>query len=325
MPGLAMRVERVSQHEFNRVREAWSEPLPIWQREVATSRFGDPIYLLGSHGKVNALWAVPQLKQGSLRVAARKCRMVPYLAPVLISKTRAARRKMVDALFTELVQHVDAISLPMSPGLLDVQGLAARGALLEWRHTHFLSQPDFQKNTSRKVRNHLRRAIKRSRIAVVSTETFFDGERAIRGENMESVARRIDFARALLTNGLANLIEARENESGNVLGQAFVIRDITATRLLHSWNVGGSKARGVSIALIAEALEWSISQGLSLDLEGSVIPSIDMFFSSLNGQIVPYPFIHWCCDEEKLTDFALKIILSPERIKDPWSRNEISK
>ncbi|MGH3936170.1 MAG: hypothetical protein ACRDS1_14535, partial [Pseudonocardiaceae bacterium] len=75
--------------------------------------------------------------------------------------------------------------------------------------------------------------------------------------------------------------------------------------LLHSW-FDREGPRGVPTLLIDTAAETLSRLGCErLDLEGSVVPTVDYFMSGFGGATVPYPHVYWHRDVDVLTKILM--------------------
>jgi len=196
----------------------------------------------------------------------------------------------------------------MSPDFTDLSIIQSRYTLIEWRHTHCLSESlEFEKIDSR-LRNHIRFADNNVDVIVNYSPDNFKFEVAIKGGN-EELSKRKASSLNIFNKHQAIIISAKYH--GELCGGVFLAFDSQTVYLMHSWQLENS-SRGTISKLIFEAINWTfnVKKLKSFDFEGSVINNIDYFFNGFNADIVPYGFIHWSATGDGLTSLisrSLKI------------------
>jgi hypothetical protein len=274
--------------------------------------YKNSIHLIARRNKsLEGIWSAPliDMKDGK-KAAKRPWRLMPYAGPLLFNKKSLSRRAALKALFLELKKHVEYISLPLSPDILEASILQNLGALIEWRHTHVLDKYWADRNLDPKIANHLRYTSSRLQIIKSIQPGGFLFDQAISGEHISGLHNRKEFGNYLIHNQKAYYLSAFHNEK--LVGQSFIVTDTEIDYVFHTW-VDKKSMRGISTALIAAAALNANKQSKGLDLEGSVIPGVDGFFHGFQGNIIPYGFLLWSYDNRFLSPDLLREIMPEER------------
>ena len=302
--------------------------LPLWAHPSATKYYDDIFYLVAyKSSRIMGIWPVPTTIHSRGLIAKRSCRLLPYCSPVLFVKSNLEALSVTKALFLELIQSVSYVAIPLSPNFLNVSVFQNYGALVEWRHTHVLDQSWYTGPLPSKVANHLRYAQANLRIEKSYQHEKFLSGAAIQNENDNGINTRSQLAKTLLDNRKAYLLSAYLGTE--IVGQSFVVLDDQTHYIFHTWSLNEA-ARGIVIALIHSAAKECFSEygpQAIVDLEGSVLPGVDKFFYSLNGNILPYGYLFWSRDDSFFTSELKAEVMPPERlilspsISSPSSQN----
>lgn len=302
-------VKSLTINEFQKLQI--NKSLPLWGKVLTTSVYPCVDYLVISHGNdLKAIWAVPINDEGT--AVERICRILPYHSPIIMSQNNLKRRSYLSILFSYLTEKYKKISLPFDPDYTDLAILAAHKAFIEWRHTHVADSDWLALELPSKVKNHYYHAIRNVKIRQISVDKFcFD--KAIVNQDHRSMKLRKRLASLVFKRKMAFCLRAEKE--GIAHGEIFIAMDERRAYLLHSWFERRG-IRGVPTALIISAIKNALEKyrRMEFDIEGSVIPSVDKFFSSFNFKIVPYAHVHWNNNSVKLQKQLAVEIFSDERL-----------
>ncbi len=306
---MAVNIREVSMSVYSRLVGTHQLSLPLWLLPELIGCYEEKLIIVGTVGnELRAIWVVPITIQNEVKVAKRSYRFLPYASPFILENDNLKRREIVGQLFDYIISKSGSVYLPMSPEFTDLPIIQSRGALVEWRHTHRLSQSlEFERIDSR-LRNHIRFANNNIKTIIADNINNFKFEVAIKG-NSEELSKRKASSINIFNKGQAIIISAKDNNG--LCGGVFLAFDNQTVYLMHSWQNEDSP-RGTISKLIFEAINWTfkVKKMKYFDFEGSVINNIDYFFSGFNANIVPYGFIHWSASKAELDNLierSLKI------------------
>ncbi|MFA5025740.1 MAG: hypothetical protein WC503_04505 [Candidatus Shapirobacteria bacterium] len=273
--------------------------LPLWLSPKFVTAYKEKILLLATNGKeVKGVWVIPITSQDGLKIAKRNYRFFPYSSPIFFDKDNLKRRDMAEKFFEYVGSKCESIYLPLAPDFKDMATIQEQGALIEWRHTHIMSNPIDDSQIDSRLRNHIKNAKNYIEISIEKSPNNFNFELAIKGGADEQKERR-ESAINLLSNKQAVIVTAKKD--GKLCAGILLAYDEKTAYMMHSWQMEGAP-RGTISYLIYESINWTFKVGKLkyFDFEGSVIQNIDYFFGGFNAEIVPYGFIHWSHDKNKL-------------------------
>jgi len=287
------------------IRTEWVLELPVdlpdeVARTTETTRcaYPDTRTLIACRGDaVAAVWVLPISVDATGTHACRTARVLPYAAPVLLDGHPQRRRDVMVALLDAVRNACISLDLPMAPDFRDVTACRQLGMAVEWRHTHVLDlRASWRTGYSATVRQHLR--VARAAVEVRLDEVGrFRFDLALVGQTAEQVALRERFARWAAVRGAVTCLTAAGPDT---VGQHLILREAGTGVLLHSW-FDRAGPRGVPTLLVDTAAETLSRLGCEqLDLEGSVVPTVDYFMSGFGGAAVPYPYVYWHRDTDAL-------------------------
>jgi hypothetical protein len=265
-----------------------------------------PVERLGvfdeSGGLVGGM-AVPTMEDGGQRHARRTSYVSPYFGPVFrpIAGSRVnaerVRRCILRALIAYLISSFASVELPLNPLITDMVPFQQEHFQLELRSTYELelsSLDETWKRMSPSARNHIRSASVAEVVTDPSLECF-NFAAALDYESETGAQQWVELVHSLVAEDSALVLVARHK--GRAIGGIFIAFGLGRAYNLLSYFDSGSDVRGVPSRLIWAAAENAAARGLSfLDLEGSVLPSIESFFQSFGGLRRPYFQIHWFAD-----------------------------
>ncbi|MGH3941042.1 MAG: hypothetical protein ACRDTG_20865 [Pseudonocardiaceae bacterium] len=296
------------------IRTEWAPEPPVdlseeVVRAIETARYAYPYTktLVALRGNaVVAVWVLPISVDGTGAHARRIARVLPYAAPVLFDQHPQRRRDVMVALLGSIREDCVSLDLPMAPDFHDVTACRQLGMAVEWRHTHVLDlRASWRAGYSATVRQHLRAA--QAAVEVRTSEVSrFRFDLALVGQSADQVALRERFARQASARGAVTCLTAA---SQGTVGQHLILLEAGTGFLLHSW-FDREGPRGVPTLLVDTAAETLSRLGRErLDLEGSVVPTVDYFMSGFGGAIVPYPHVYWHRDVDVLTEILMDRIV----------------
>lgn len=193
----------------------------------------------------------------------------------------------------------------MAPGFLDATVCRSLGMVVEWRHTNVVElNTAWRQRYSATVRQHIRAAQAAVIVHVDNVVDGFEFSRALVQQAPDQVRMRKRFAWCCAGQGRVLCLTATHGTA--VVGQQLVLIDSTTGYLMHSWFERNGP-RGVPSLLTdtAAAILQSRYSCTCLDLEGSVLPSIDYFMSGFGGAIAPYPYVYWHRERQVLGDMVI--------------------
>ncbi|MGH3935273.1 MAG: hypothetical protein ACRDS1_09910, partial [Pseudonocardiaceae bacterium] len=255
--------------------------------ETTRYAYPDTKTLIALRGNaVAAVWVLPISIDDTGAHARRVARVLPYAAPVLLDRHPQRRRDVMVALLDAVQDDCVSLDLPMAPDFRDVTVCRQLGMVVDWRHTHVLDlRGSWRAGYSAAVRQHLRTA--RATVKVRTSEVSqFRFDLALVGQSADQVALRERFAHRASARGALTCLTAAGPDT---VGQHLILQEAGTGFLLHSW-FDREGPRGVPTLLIDATAETLSCLGCErLDLEGSVVPTVDYFMSGFGGTIVPYP------------------------------------
>ena len=283
-------------------------PVQLWNSPAASQIYGTTLNLVcfSRQGKAVGVWVCPLDGQDS-PTARRAFRLLPYASPWVDSELHpTVRHRVVAAMTGALMEHVDAVELPMDPQFSEVAALLETGVNVLCRHTRTLDtgcSSDVRVGYLPTVRNHIRTAGKCHTVEPVEPERF-DFTRAIVGQSAEAVAARRRSGLEISRENPTLCLAAVDND-GVCRGQAFVLRSADTAILMHSW-FDRDGTRGVPSLLVDAAISRSAEEleTLTFDFEGSVIPGIDRFMTGFGARAAAYPQVRWQRSAQSSVEFG---------------------
>ena len=245
------------------------------------------------------------LKNG-VRISARS-RLTPYSGQaVFVSPRRRSSeitaRKAIAALAAErLKQDLKRVNVRLSPFTPDVQPYVWAGFSAVVRYTYLVDVSCASTAWENLDENH-RRSIKLAEKSGLSLDEGVRAEDCVElfRASRESPGRWKDllggYARALSPLGFCKNFGIRDSD-GTLVSAIFLVWDRYRTYYL----LGGFKQSGDKISRAAttyglwKAMSFTREElGLkTFDLEGSMIPGVELFFRKFGGELVPYYTISW--------------------------------
>lgn len=268
--------------------------LPLWAGHLARLAYQETRTLTAWRGReLAAIWILPLVQHGGLTHIERPVRTLPYASPHITATHPQRRREIMSALLQEIQTRARSIQLPMSPEFKDVTMARKLGILVEWRHTHEIPlTKDWRHSYTPKVRNHRNSASKKATLSIEKDSADFDFGRGIVDQSPDQIELRRRFIQDLQANKISvTCLTATIN--GNRVGQALCVYHGYTAYMFHSW-FDRQGPRGVPSLLIDSMAEIAHREGCTtLDLEGSILETVDYFMSGFGGRISPYPFLYW--------------------------------
>jgi hypothetical protein len=274
----------------------------VWEDPANLRLLHDAWWLVARRGKsVVGTWLVPIETTESGPVARRRIRLLPYSSPRLGDLDPRRRRDVCRALLSWVQRETVGIELPLAPDFHDLGAMRELGGFIETRVTHLVDDLDgFLARQSPRCRNHINAARRRTLTHRHSEVSRFNFEAAIVSAPLDQVAERRELATALAMRGTCEVVEV--TSEGDVVGQALVQRSGGYAIVMHSWHDRKSGIRGIPSLLIHEIVVSELGEGQSsmVDLEGSIIASIDAFMDGTGAKPAPYAFAYWYPDRKTL-------------------------
>lgn len=307
---MTLAVSRLSPEVLD---ERWDENLGRWDGATLFSRRAclnhqGAIDILAVHdrGDTVALFPVPVVVAGDVRRIARTSYLSPYF-PILFRRYACApvrleqrRRAALTALIDHIQNAYESMVLPLHPDLTDVAPLQRAHVQLEFRTTYELplgSLDDLWQALDPTVRNHVRKAAALE-IDEDPALDAFDFDAAVFYEDPDAREQWRRLAHELVAMGCATPLVARQD--GVPVGGLFLAHDGETAYNLLSYFDRQAPVRGVPSALIWASARMASARGLRrLDLEGSVLSSIEDFYQQFGGVRRPYFQVHWHADERR--------------------------
>jgi hypothetical protein len=279
-------------------------PFDLWNLPNLVSTLDQEHLLITANQghRMDGWWLVPiiTLSCGFL-AAQRKFRYFPYSSPQIIGTSSLFHRyEITNLMISELQSKVHFIDLPFSPDYKMANSAIAQGCFGEWRHTYYIYKEKWERNKDSMLRNEVKGNIKyaasRTEIKHLLSDEDFNYHFSIRGTK-ESIEARKYAARRFIDLKCGFILAAYCKETGEKLGEVFLVKNKNTMLLYHSWYKKSS-IRGIPSLLIYEAIQSSFKHAdiTTFDFEGSIIASVDKFMSSFGGEITPYSHIYWAKD-----------------------------
>ncbi len=262
-----------------------------------------------------ALWPIPYIETELGKIACRDIRLLPYHSPLIFRVHSLEKKKILYKLIKFVQKRYIAIDLPLGTEFGNVTGFTAAGFSVEYRNTHhFTPEHSFIENLHSRARNHLRYAESRLRCSISDSCEVFNFERGVITSCAQQRARRRGLVKSFFEMHKGVTLNAYADDS--LVGQAIVLHDSNNAYLFHSWFSRESSVRGIPIYLIKHAIDWAFSDKnlKCFDLEGSVLPQVDYFFSSLGGMHKSYPHIYWAREKQQLLSILAENIFNYDKL-----------
>ncbi len=309
-----IKIKTIDINEYSKIiQENNILNLPIYMDSTAI-KFYDNLEIIKilKGENIVALYAYPLFINGEEKWVKRKYRFLPYSSPIFIADLNKIRRKKICyEIYKYIFQKYEVVYIPLSPDFEEITSIQALGAIVEARSTNVIDNKLLLKNLDTKLRNHINHASKTIKIVINRDAQNFNFNIAIKGKDDEKEKRKL-MAINLINENKGIVINAYE-EDKNIAG-AIVIYDNKYAYLLHTWQ-NESTIRGCIPLIIYNAINWCFDN-LHIkyfDFEGSVIQSIDDFFSTFNTKSLLYPYIHFAKTKKNYEDILSRSINIPGR------------
>lgn len=295
-------VDKISEKEYSSLLNKFTNDSPLlFQQANCLDYYGNVEFIkVTNDKKAVCVYAYPIINENNKISARRPYRLLPYSLPAILPQTTQIEKKLIlRKLFSYLFKK-DVVYLPLFYQFQNLMSIQSLGGFLEQRGTHYI-----ENNGTYELPQKLKKEIKKINgnieIKEENSADLFNYEKAISGTEI-SVMKRKEFAKFVFNNNQAFILNAYDSDKKNIAG-IFIMFDKSYAYLFHSWREKDS-GRGVIPMLIQFAISKCFN-ALNLkgfDFEGSVINSIDDFFSGFNTSIVSYPYIHFAQKDIDLID-----------------------
>ncbi|MDD4937405.1 MAG: hypothetical protein PHX34_00075 [Candidatus Shapirobacteria bacterium] len=303
---MSLSIKEVSLNEYTDTAHLFKN-IPLWADPKIISCYKNKLILVVNEGtEIRGVWVIPFIQNNGIKIAKRNFRFLPYSSPYILEKDNLKRREIVDVFIKYATQVFNSIYLPFDMDFFDFSPIQARGALVEWRHNHVLTEVIDLKRINSRLRNHIRSSQKSVKILIDDNLDNFNFDIAIKGSDEEKEQRK-QLAIDLINQNKAIIISAKNKQK--ICAGVLMSFDDRTSYLMHSWQLQNTP-RGTISNLIFEASKWTFEEKhlKYFDFEGSVIQKIDYFFDGFNAKITPYGFVHWSTDEKNLYNLINKSI-----------------
>lgn len=313
-----IKLEIISESDYRNLIQ--DKKLPLWANEYALRAYKDFI-ILGVTKKKNLIstFVAPlyeDKKEGW--VVKRSFRFLPYMNPVYWEDiSPLLKKQVVRLIFEYLFTHYNYTYIPMHPDFFECAAIASLSGFVEMRQTHMLYDiPEYPSSIKQKAK----KAKKEVTVKVSKNPEDFMFDKAIKGSESEVELRR-QLAVDLLNNNKGFTFLGIQNDY--VKGGIFIALDNEWGYLLHSWKDEDS-SKGIIPLLITEAISYLFNNSLIkvFDFEGSVIYSIDDFFTSFNSKTITYPYIHYAKKKERFIELIDRSMSIPGRTNCKEEKDE---
>lgn len=273
-----------------------------WQKPSSYHGLSDFITILSKRGgRLVGHWTIPTSTSLETKTAVTGTRFFPYSAPCLVDHHPRHRREVLKSMILVLMEQVTALVIPLDPSFQDLGAFVEAGSFVEARHTHSFDRSFFTPyNVGSRARNRFNHAQKTTVITFHHNVHNFAFERAIVDSNKHRISLRASLAFKLAANGLITIAEARK--SGVLTGQLLILHSNKKVIFMHIWFDRAHACGGTSTLLTLSGVEHCLSVlgAQEVDLEGSIIHSVDEFMDGLGAKISTYPVLYWARRREEL-------------------------
>lgn len=281
-----------------------SESLPVfyhdWYLDAVCGSENWSVAIAHYKGEINGVWPYLIKKKWGVRYITMPL-LTPGLGPWMTAndklKTHESRRqysKVLSVLIDQL-PRVLLTSVYLPPEISNALQLFHHGFDLRQRYTYRIdlkNESDHWNNISSKQRNIIRKA---SKIYTFSESTDIDLMYKLQQITFQTqnkkVPYRMDYLRAwhqALSTRQCGKIWAATTPTGDTHAMIYIAHDERRTFLMGIGSRTEFKKQGAIPFLIWESIKYYISTHEIYDFEGSMIPSIEYFFSSFGGDQTPY-------------------------------------
>lgn len=276
--------------------------LRLWEDPALLGPLNDFWYLVARRGsQVVGTWLVPLLDSPEGLVARRRVRLLPYASPLFFEEDARRRRAVALAFLDYLKEATAGLELPFSPDFRDLGGFNEGGCFVETRVTHMVTDINgFTNSQSRRFRNEVRAALKHAETTFVDDAQAFDFEMAVVTHDEAERDSRRHFGLALASLGLCSTVEVRAGDQ--VVGQSLIARAGGYSVVMHTWHDRECGIRGIPSLLVDHSVKHEIlnRRAATVDLEGSILASVDYFMDGTGAKPFPHPFVYWYPDRAVL-------------------------
>ena len=284
---------KISGKEYSSLLNNFTNDSPLlFQQANCLEFYGNVEYIKVINDKRAVCAYAYPIITGSNKISVRRpYRLLPYSLPAILPQTTQIEEKLIlRKLFSYLFQK-DVVYIPLFYQFKNLMSIQSLGGFLEQRSTHYIENNGAYE-LPQKLKKEINKIDGNIEIKEECSADLFNYEKAICGTEI-SVLKRREFAKFVFNNSQAFILNAYDRNKKNIAG-VFIMLDKSYAYLFHSWREKDSE-RGVIPMLIQSAISkcFNILNLKGFDFEGSVIDSIDDFFSGFNTSIVSYPFIHF--------------------------------
>lgn len=288
-----LTVNKISEKEYSSLLNKFTNDSPLLFQQANCLEYYDNVEFIKvtKDEKAVCVYAYPIIIKNNKISARRPYRLLPYSLPAILPQTTQIERKFIlRKLFSYLFKK-DVVYLPLFYQFHNFMSIQSLGGFLEQRGTHYIENNGIYE-LPQKLKKEINKISGNIKIIEENSADLFNYEKAINGTEI-SVMKRKEFAKSVFKNNQAFILNAYDCNKKNVAG-IFIMFDKSYAYLFHSWREKDSE-RGVIPMLIQFAISkcFNTLNLKGFDFEGSVINSIDDFFSGFNTLIVSYPYIHF--------------------------------
>jgi hypothetical protein len=279
-----------------------SDSYRIWEDPRNLELIGGAWWLVARRGKqIVGTWLVPIEAIDSSPIARRRVRALPYSSPRLTDSDPRRRREVWRELLRWVQTHCTGLEVPLAPDFADLGAVCEIGGFLEARHTHVIdSHESYRATQNATVRNHIKKASTCVRTVWHRDVSTFNFGASVVGAPADHVLVRKRLSAALAGRGQCEIVEA-VHEDGAV-GGVVVASSAGYAIIMHSWFDRRCGIRGIPSLLIDEVVTQIANRDDQsiIDLEGSVIASVDSFMDGTGARSAPYAIAYWYRERERL-------------------------
>ncbi len=305
------------------VRELGSDELQTWDVLVANSTqgtvfhtsdwlirnaslLGQTLILLGCYEGEELIGGCPLYLSNPyrlLQLASSTVVSTPYGGMVISGLERAKQRAKemhANRIITAIMEHIvrkrfDYVNLVNSPGLQDIRAFIQKGWNPAIYYTYVLSlEDDILKTSSKDVRQNIRKA---QRLGIQSTRRFEPGifwDLTVRTFAKQSKSppiteRYLDGMLTMIQEKGIGEMQVASMPSGEIVAAEITVWD---TKMAHSWSAASSPEHlsTGAVPLLCYDIFNSLKERdhTKVNLMSGNTPSLSMFNSGFNPQLVPY-------------------------------------
>jgi len=292
-----------------------AEDLRLWEDPAFASHIGGSWWLVARRGdQTCGTWMVPIDNGLKGPFARRTVRALPYAAPRISERHPKRRREILIAFIRYLQANCVGFELPLAPGFYDYGAFAELGAFAEARQTHCIRPPGLSVgDLTQKARNTIRSAAAKTSVTFSRDMDEFDFDAAIIDPDPKRIDIRKALARACASRRQIMIASAVEQD--RTVGQVLALLDRHNALMMHAWRKREHEVRGVPSLLIARLAEriFSETDTQILDLEGSILATVDHFMDGIGAEPTPYAIVYWHRQRQGLLNMLANSLDIPGR------------